>query len=72
MRVAVIYKIQFWDYGSAYAYNDLAESIRDSNVIEGYLEQLWIGIEEMGNEEVYQIIDKALKQEIDIKLDKIY
>lgn len=72
MRVAVIYKIQFWDYDSAYAYNDLAESIRASNVIEGYLEQLWIGIEEMGNEEVYQIIDKALKQEIDIKLDKIY
>ena len=72
MRVAVIYKIKYWDYGSAYAYNDLAESIRDSNVIEGYLDQLWIGIEEMENEEVYQMIDNALKQEIDIKLDKIY
>lgn len=72
MRIAVIYKIKYWDYGSAYAYNELAESIRDSNVIEGYLEQLWIGIEEIENEEVFQIIDNALKKEIDIKLEKIY
>lgn len=72
MQIANVHKNRLEDYTSAYAYDYLAKDIRNHNAIKGYLERLWKDQDSMEDVEAFQIIDNALKKEIDLKLEEIY
>lgn len=70
MRIAMIYKINYGDYISAYDYNDIANSINEESVIDNYIVQM-LG-EDLSIDNLRAKIYEAIKEHVNIKLEEIY